>query len=97
MIVTEVRVSYGRTVQPRQYESERVEVGLTASVGEDQLWVSVLTDLSRMAKERVELQLQESERARQEERRRLYHTPDYAEGEDDDSDPETTRRMGDGY
>lgn len=76
MKITQVSAEYSRTVNLGNFESERVQVGLTASVGEDDLWVSVLVDLSGMARERVELQLQESERARQEERRRLYHTPE---------------------
>lgn len=102
--ITEVSVEYGRTVNLGNYESERLHVGLTASVGADDDAQVVTYELVEQARGSVERHLVRLRNLRQGVRRFAPQPPgpDYASeglspGEDDDSDPETTRRMGDGH
>lgn len=76
MKITEVRVQYGRTVSTAPFESERIDVGLTATVGEDDTALRVVHDLGIQAKDVVEAQLRESEAQRQ----RPYRPADDPEG-----------------
>jgi hypothetical protein len=65
--ITEVKIEYGRTVNLGNYESERVYVGLTATVGPDDDALPLSHDLLREAKDTVELHLREFDRQRREE------------------------------
>jgi hypothetical protein len=62
--VTEVKVEYGRTVNLGNYESERLDVGLTATVGEDDDAVVVTYELVEQARGSVERHLERLRRAR---------------------------------
>lgn len=102
--ITEVSVEYGRTVNLGNYESERLHVGLTATVGADDDAQVVTYELVEQARGSVERHLVRLRNLRQGVRRfaPAPPVPDYAEGEDEcegtePCDPETTRRMGDGY
>lgn len=83
MDITEVSVEYSRTVNLGNFESERVQVGMTATVGGDETWMGVLHDLGLQARDTVALQLREAERQRQAERRRRYPSGQAGEAEDD--------------
>ena len=65
--IREVSVEYGRTVNLGNYESERVYVGLTATVGADDDALTLTHDLLREAKDGVDLHLREFDRQRREE------------------------------
>lgn len=100
--VTEVSVEYGRTVNLGNYESERLHVGLTATVGADDDALTVTYELVEQARQSVGFHLDRLQRKRTgyAEGQGTVESmnvpgPDDAGGEDDDSDPETTRRMGD--
>jgi hypothetical protein len=65
--IREVTVRYGRTANLGNYESERVDVELTATVGADQEPLSLTNHLLHEAKDGVDLHLREFERQRRDE------------------------------
>ena len=95
MKVTEVSVEYSRTANLGNYESERVQVGLASAVAEGEDHRRLVEELALEAEEAALNQLQRLTNQRQAERHRRYRIAEAGEPEDDDSDPETTRRMGD--
>ena len=56
-VVTEVSVEYGRTVNLGNYESERVHVGLTATVGPEDVALRLAHDLLIQARDTAAAQL----------------------------------------
>ena len=66
--IREISVEYGRVVNLGNYESERVHVGLTASLGPDDVALRLAHDLLTQAKQTADAQLREFERQRMERR-----------------------------
>ena len=66
--IREVSVEYGRTVNLGNYESERVHVGLTATVGADDDSLAVTYELIEQARQSVGFHLERLERQRRGER-----------------------------
>lgn len=62
--IREVSIEYGRTINLGNYESERVHVVLTATVGEEETALRVVHDLGVLARDTVEAQLREAETRR---------------------------------
>lgn len=62
--ITEVRVSYGRTVSTAPYETERLDVALTATVGEDDDALTVTYELVEQARQSVGFHLDRLQRKR---------------------------------
>ena len=81
--VREVSVEYSRTVNLGNYESERVQVGLAATLAPDERAEMAIHSLAAQARSTVEAHLQELERQRQAARHRAYRIAEAGEPEDD--------------
>ncbi len=60
MKITQIEVSYGRTVSDGNYGSERAKVALTSSVGEDEDYREVFTRLADQATDMAIAKLKQS-------------------------------------
>ena len=89
-MVTEVSIEYGRTVNLGNYESERLQVGLTSTVDDGDDAQDVICDLAGQAKEIVQGRLREAAEQRRLERDRAFYgrsarpKVDELDGEEDD-------------
>jgi hypothetical protein len=74
MVIREVKVEYGRTVNRGNYESERLTVGYTATLDEREDVAFAVAQIYEDCREQVGGFLAASEHERRLERQRRYHT-----------------------
>ena len=88
--VTEVSVGYSRTVNLGNYESERLEVGLTSTVEPEEAPESEIRELITEARAIVQQRLRDAAQTRRLERDRAFYgrsarpKVDETDGEEDD-------------
>lgn len=81
--IREVSIEYGRTVNLGNYESERLHVGLRATVGRDDDDQVVTYELVEAARQSVASHLERLERKRREAVARTIRRSNVLPGEDD--------------
>ena len=80
--IREVSVEYGRTVNLGNYETERLSVGLTATVGADDDALTVTYELVEQARQSTQFHLDRIEGKRQAARHRAFRIAQAGEVEE---------------
>jgi len=83
MGITQVTAEYGKTINLQNYESERIHLGLVATVGPDDTPLGLLHDLFRQARDAADAEARDLAERRQRARMARYVTKPQVDEEDD--------------